>query len=147
VLDSPVSIPEQPRCKFCGGIIPAGDRRPREYCSDAHRKAASRTRRAPSWLLPPRPPSENSPATKSAKNDVENTNEINGRIFGQNGPSVALNLFGRGYHWPGAKANGHASKIVAAIDAELGVGGQVVVSPDGVTVAIVPLPSRKRSHG
>jgi hypothetical protein len=145
------SVPEpseQQRCKYCGEIIPAGDRRPREYCSDAHRKAASRTRRTPSWLLPQRSPSENSPATESAKTGVGNTNEINGRFVRKFGPSVPLNVFGRGYRWPGAKANGNAVRIAAAVDAELGVGGLVIVSPDGVVVTVVPSPSpRKRSHG
>jgi hypothetical protein len=61
-----------------------------------------------------------------------------------------LNLFGRAYRWPSAKkANGNAAAITAAVDAELGVGGQMVVSPDGVVAAIVPPPSSwKRSrHG
>jgi hypothetical protein len=122
VLSKLPTPPTQPRCRYCGEIIPPGDRRPREYCSDAHRKAAARTRRTPSWLLPQRPGDLNAPTAESTKNGVEKTNKINGRIFGQNGPSVPVNLFGRGYRWPGAKTNGNAVRVAAAVDAELGVG-------------------------
>ena len=91
--------------------------------------------------LTQRPAENNAPTTESAKNDGENPNKINGRINGQNGPSVPLNLFGSGYRWRGANARARAAKTSAAVDAELGVGGPAVVSPDGVTAAIVP--SRK----
>jgi hypothetical protein len=50
-----------------------------------------------------------------------------------------LNLFGRGHRWPGAKVNGHAVRIAAAIDAELGAGGLLVMSPDGVPYQVIPL--------
>ena len=71
MFDSPVSIPEQQRCKFCGGIIPPGDRRPREYCSDAHRQADYRKRRqeadaGPNGLVG-RPAEHNSPAANPPK--------------------------------------------------------------------------------
>jgi hypothetical protein len=36
LLSSPVPNPDQPYCRHCGEVIPPGDRRPREYCSDAH---------------------------------------------------------------------------------------------------------------
>jgi hypothetical protein len=137
VLSSSVPTPDQQRCKHCGEIIPAGDRRPREYCSDAHRKAATRKRRAAPEVLPQRPAENNSPTAESAKNGGENPNKINDRISGQNGPSLPLNLFGSGYRWPGANVRSTA-KTSAAVDAELGVGGPTIVSPDGVTAAIVP---------
>jgi hypothetical protein len=141
VLSSSVPTPDQQRCKHCGEIIPPGDRRPREYCSDAHRKAAARMRGAIPEALPQRPAENNAPTTESAKNGGENPNKINGRINGQNGPSVPLNLFGSGYRWPGANVRVRAAKTSAAVDAELGVGGPAIVSPDGVTAAIIP--SRK----
>ena len=50
--DQRFSKPDQPRCKHCGDIIPPGDRRPREYCSGAHRKAAARMRCAGPEALP-----------------------------------------------------------------------------------------------
>jgi hypothetical protein len=96
--------------------------------------------------LTQRPTENNAYTAESAKNGGENLNKINGRINGQSGPSVPLNLFGRGYRWPGANARMCAVRIAAAVDAELGVGGPVVVSPDGVPVAIVP-PRKPRSLG
>jgi hypothetical protein len=97
-------------------------------------------RRTPSEALTQRPAKNNAPTAESVENGGENTNKINGRIFGQNGPSVPLNLFGRGYRWPGANGRSLA-RISAAVDVELGVGGPAVLSPDGVTASIVP--SRK----
>ncbi len=94
------------------------------------------------------PAEQNSPAAESAKsvkNGVENHPEINGLIFGQNGssaPSIPLNLFGRGYRWPGAKANGNAVLIAAAVDAELGAGGLAVMSPGGARYQVVPRRAR-----
>jgi hypothetical protein len=72
-------------------------------------------RRTPSEALTQRPEDLNAPTVESAKNGGENPNEINGRIFGQNGPSVPLNLFGRGYRWPGANGRSLA-RISAAVD-------------------------------
>jgi hypothetical protein len=149
VSHNPVSIPDQPRCKHCGDPIPAGDRRPREFCSSrcrqaAYRKATARTNFRTDPVLPQRPEDLDAPTVESAKNGAENPNKINGRNFVTDGPSVPLNVFGRGYHWPGAKANGNAVRIAAAVDAELGVGGQVIVSPDGVAVTVAP--SRNRSR-
>jgi hypothetical protein len=95
-------------------------------------------------VLTQRPAENNAPTTESTKNGGENPNKINDRINGQNGPSVPLNLFGSGYRWPGANARARAAKTSAAVDAELGVGGPVVLSPDGVAVAIVP-PRNSRS--
>lgn len=138
VVDGSSPTLDQQRCKFCGGIIPAGDRRPRGYCSNAHRQAAFRMRRAPSCWLPQRPPSEISPATESSKNGVENFNEINGRNFVTDGPSVPLNVFGRGYRWPGAKANGNASRVTAAVDAELGTGTDWLTSLGGARYQVIP---------
>jgi hypothetical protein len=46
-----------------------------------------------------------------------------------------------GYRWPGANVRVRAAKTSAAVGTELGVGGLVVLSPDGVAAAIVP--SRK----
>jgi hypothetical protein len=135
------SVPEsseQQRCEYCGDAIPPGGRRPREYCSDAHRQAAFRKRRTPSWLLPQRPPSENSPATESAKNGAENPNEINGRNFVTNGSSVPLDLFGRRHRWAGIMANGNAVKVSAAVDAELGVGAEWLTSPGGALYQVIP---------
>jgi hypothetical protein len=58
------------------------------------------------------------------------------RINGQIESSVPLNLFGRGYRWPGTNGRSHA-RIAAAVDAELGVG-VLVESPDGVKAYAVP---------
>jgi hypothetical protein len=93
--------------------------------------------RPPVWL-PQRPPSEISPATESSKNGVENFNEINGRNFVTEGPSVPLNVFGRGYRWPGAKANGNASRVTAAVDAELGTGTDWLTSLGGARYQVIP---------
>jgi hypothetical protein len=90
------------------------------------------------------PAEENSPATesaKSAKNGEKIPPEINGLIFGQNGssaPSVPLDLFGHSYRWPGARANGNAAKISAAVDAELGAGAGWLTSPGGARYLVIP---------
>ena len=141
---SPDQASNSPRCKHCDGPIPGGDRRPREYCSNACRQADHRSRQA--RAAPEKAPEahlarQNGSTAESSKIGVENLNQINGRNFVTNGPSLPLNLFGRGYRWPGAATSIRTAKVSAAVDAELGVGGLVVVSPDGVAMAIVP--SRK----
>jgi hypothetical protein len=131
------SVPEpseQQHCRYCGDAIPAGARRPREFCSDAHRKAAARGSRM----------SRTAAGEAVGEFFLANRVPAAARINGQIESSVPVNLFGRGYRWPDAKANGNAVQIAAAVDAELGVGGQAVVSPDGVAVTIVP--SRNRSR-
>lgn len=136
---------EQSRCRYCGEILQSTDHgRPREYCSDAHRKAAARTRGADPEVLSQRPAENNEPAAESAEIGVEKPNEINGRINGQNGPSVPLNLLGAVYRWPNAGTPARAAKAAAVADAELGVGGPVIMSPDGVAATIVP-PRKPRS--
>ena len=142
------SVPEssdQQHCKFCGGIIPPGDRRPREYCSDAHRqaayRAASRVHAAADEAFT-HPANSNAPTAESTKSGAENSNKINGRNFVTDCPSVPLDLFGRGFRWPGAKVNGNAVQIAAAVDAELGAGGLAIMSPDGVVAVIVPRRTR-----
>jgi predicted nucleic acid-binding Zn ribbon protein len=142
VVDSSVPVPEQHHCQFCGDAIPAGDRRPRKFCSGAHRLAALRTRRATSEALTQRPPAGDAPTTESTKNDAENHNEISGRNFVTDGPLVPLDLFGRGYRWPGVKANGNAVRIAAAIDAELGAGAEWLTSPGGARYQVVPRRAR-----
>jgi hypothetical protein len=92
-------------------------------------------------VLPQRPAENIASTAESAKTGGENPNKINARINGQIGPSVPLNLFGSGYRWPGANVPARAAKTSAAVDAELGVGGPAIVSPDGVAAAVVP--SRK----
>jgi hypothetical protein len=142
VLDNPVSIPEQHRCEFCGDPVPLGGRRLRKFCSGAHRLAALRARRATSEALTQRLPGGNVPATESVKVDVENPSEINGRNFVTDGPSVPLDLFGRGYRWLGVKANGNVVRIAAAIDAELGAGAEWLTSPGGARYQVIPRRAR-----
>ncbi len=93
----------------------------------------------------PQLPAENAPTVKFTKSVKKISPEINGLIFGQNGssaPSVPLDLFGRGYRWPGAKANGNAVRIAAAIDAELGAGDLAIMSPGGVRYQVIPRRAR-----
>ena len=93
----------------------------------------------------PQLPTENAPKVKSTESVKKISSEINGLIFGQNGsstPSVPLDLFGRGYRWPGVRANGNAAKVSAAVDAELGVGGLAIMSPGGALYQIVPRRAR-----
>jgi hypothetical protein len=148
VSHSPVSIPDQPRCKYCGEIIPAGDRRPRQFCSDACRKAAARAEakeraRRPKRLRRPISPSKTRqrPNPRNPKKSASHPPEINGLISGQNrtsAPLVPLNVFGRGYRWPGAKTNGNAVRIAAAVDAELGAGAEWLTSPGGALYQVIP---------
>src|ERR1700722_927840 len=140
--------PDQPRCKFCGDPIPAGTRRPRQFCDDACRKGAARaeakdraeTEKATCAHLA----EKNSPATesaKSAKNGEKYLSGINDLISGQNGssaPSLPLERFGRGHRWAGARANGNAAKISAAVNAEIGVGGEWLTSPGGARYQVIP---------
>jgi hypothetical protein len=148
VLSGLPSPDTQSRCLYCDEILQSdggrGRGRPREYCSDAHRKAAARTRGAAPEVLSQRSAENNAPTGESTENGVENPHDINGRINGQNGPSVPLDLFGSGYRWPGAKTPTRAAKAAAAADVELGVGGPPIVSVDGVVAAIV-LPRKRRS--
>jgi hypothetical protein len=145
VSHSPVSIPDQPRCKHCGEIIPTSGRRPREFCCDAHRQADYRKRRreADAGSDVPLPPAGeyNSCTAESAKIGGENPNQINGPNFVTDGSSLPLDLFGRGHRWPGANGRSHA-RISAAVDTELGAGGLEVVSPGGVRFQIIPRRAR-----
>jgi hypothetical protein len=140
------SVSESPdQCKFCGEVIPAGDRRPPEYCSNAHRQADYRKRRQeaangsePADRAEGHPADLNAPTTESAETGAENSNKINGPNFVTNGSSVPLDLFGRGHRWVGVKADGNAAKVTAAIDAELGVGVEWLTSPGGARYQVIP---------
>jgi hypothetical protein len=128
MLSNPTSPPDQSRCRHCDKPIQPSDRRPREYCSNRCRQAAYRERPQEVNFVTgeplPRPSAQNSPTAAAAAAN-----------------SAPLNLLGSGYRWPGANARAGAAKTSAAVDAELGVGGPLVLSPDGVAAAIVP--SRK----
>jgi hypothetical protein len=149
LLDIPSESANQPRCKHCGEIIPAGDRRPQQYCSSACRQADYRKRRQeaangsePADQVVSHPTDLIAPTTESAKSGAEFTNNIKGRNFVTNGSSVPLDLFGRGYRWP-AKANGNAVRIAAAVDAELGVGADWLSSSGGAKYQIIPSRHRR----
>ena len=143
-----MSLPslDQPICKFCGGPVPTGDRRPRQFCCDAHRQADYRKRhldRAATEKAPITHPAEkNGSTTESTKTGTENPNKINGPNFVTSGPSVPLNVFGRAYRWPGAKANGNAVKISAAVDTELGAGAEWLTSSGGARYQVIPRRAR-----
>jgi hypothetical protein len=113
--DSPVSTPDQHRCEFPGDPVPAGGEA--NFVTDEPAVVV--------YESEPHPRAENSPTAASASAN-----------------SVPLNLFGRGYRWPGAKANGNAVRIAAAVDAELGAGAPAVMSPDGVPHQVIPRRAR-----
>jgi hypothetical protein len=146
VPHNPVSIPNQPRCRYCGAPFPPdGDRRPREYCSDAHRQADYRKRRQEAVeavtksdgpldrFSGPDAPATISSNNSSTKSRVEFRNK--------RPPSVPLSadpidlLGGRGF-------DGWDPRFRAAIDAEIGVGGGWLRSPDDVRYQIVPRRAR-----
>jgi hypothetical protein len=136
---SPSEIPDQPRCKFCGNPIPLGDRRPREYCSDAHRVAASRVRRHGSELPNGHPTS--SDAYTAEFRISEQRTPLNSLDFfrAQNRPFPPLNLLG-GQRWNGDVTAVRRAKIKAAIDGEIGVAGfgELTTSPHGVRCFVIP---------
>jgi hypothetical protein len=140
VLFGPVQIPDQqPRCKFCGDPIPAGDRRPREFCTDAHRVAASRMRRRGSGLPDGHPTSSN--ASTAEFPISEQKTPLNSLDFfrAQNRPPPPLNLLG-GQRWNGDVTAVRRAKIKAAIDVEIGVAGfgELPTSPDGIRCFVIP---------
>jgi hypothetical protein len=140
-LPSPI-----PACKFCGRPFPQSNRRRQGYCSSACRQAAYRKRSQESVTAEKAPtahPAEQiAPTVKSAKNVEKFPNDFKGRLLRNSTPSIPLNVFGRGYRWPGAKANGNATRISAAVDAELGVGAGWLTSPGGALYQIVPRRAR-----
>jgi endogenous inhibitor of DNA gyrase (YacG/DUF329 family) len=146
VTHNPLSIPDQqldqPRCEFCGESIPAGDRRPRQFCSAACRQADYRKRRLEGVVAEKatKPPgAENNEQAAVSPEISENfSNDFKGHLLRNSTPSAPLDLFGRGYRWPGAKANGNAVRIAAAIDAELVAGAEWLTSPDGVRHQVIP---------
>lgn len=141
MLYSPHQKQDQPRCKFCGEVFRSdGTRRPREFCSNSCRQAAYRERRQddfPGREAPPyRPEKNNEPATVSPKN----SSTISRVEFRNKGiPAAPLNVFGGHHHWEGAGSVERATRIPAAIDAEIGIGGATIISSDGVPASIVPI--------
>ena len=143
------SVPEsseQQRCKFCDEIIPAGgDRRPREYCSDAHRQADYRKRRQEAAggsgsadQARGHSAKTNEPATISSKNSSTKSKV---EFRNKRPPSVPfsaepIDLLGGRYFdvWH--------PQFRAAIDAEIGVGAGWLRSPDGVRHQVIPRRAR-----
>jgi hypothetical protein len=94
---------------------------------------------------PYRPDTSNAQAAKSAKNGAGNRSEINGEKSAICAPRSAppLDLVGGGFHrFKGAQPARRQRLLSAAIDAELGVGGEAVTSADGVRC--YPIPRRRR---
>jgi hypothetical protein len=132
-----------PACKFCGKPFPQSNRRPQEYCSNAHRQADYRKRRqeaidasgAPTYRVA----KKNAPVTVSPENysTISKAEFRNTEVL-----SIPLNLLG-GFRWPEA---GSASilrpPIRAVIDAEIGIGFEVI-SPDDVRCSVIT-PRRAR---
>jgi hypothetical protein len=136
------SVPEpseQQHCRHCGDPIPAGDRRPREYCSDACRQADYRKRRQeaaggsePANHVSGHPVDLIAPTAESAKNGEKFPNDFKGRLLRNSNPRSPLDLFGRGRRWPGAEAaSGGAARgigdqsrgaaLIASIPADLSI--------------------------
>ena len=135
-------LPNLPVCAHCGVPIPTGVFKPRQFCSDAHRKAAARaaSKRTKSEPRVPEPGlTENiERTTESAEIGAKNPNEINGRVNGQTGSSgIPITLLGSEFRWPNARALDPIliEKIYAA---EIGVPVATVTSSDGVTSTITP---------
>ena len=136
MLFNPNQPTTQSTCRHCGKAIPIGDRRPQEFCSDAHRKAFGRANFRTRPLSSYRPENLNAPTVKSAEIGAEKANNFKGRISGQNVPSVPLNLLG-GASWSGAGSAERAALIKTVIDMEIGTRAAVVISPDGVAATII----------
>jgi hypothetical protein len=139
VLDSPVQIPDQQHCRYCGDPIPAGGRRPRQYCTDAHRQADFRKRHQEAANgSEPADQVANSPATISSKNSSTKSKL---EFRNKRAPSVPfsvepIDLLG------GRESDVWHPQFRAAIDVEIGVGADWLRSPDGVRFQIVPRRAR-----
>jgi hypothetical protein len=88
---------------------------------------------------------QNGSMVKSTESVKKISSEINGLISEQNrssASSVPLDVFGHGHRWPGAKANGNAVRIAAAVDAELGTGTDWLKSSGGARYQVIPRRAR-----
>ena len=138
------SVPESPdqhHCRHCGEIIHPGDRRPRQFCSDACRQADYRSRqeRVAAEKATDRP----SRRFKRAYDQFAKIGrKISQRIqrpfvtkFGSLGPAQPVRPR---FSLASCDPDGHAARIAAAVDAELGTGTEWLTSPGGARYQVIP---------